>query len=170
MMNETHAEHGPEVGRNSVESVMRDGAGRLVVRIAGRPEPVMDARVARCFPWSIPGRHISVMDKDGKEVAFLTSLETVDLASRLVLEDELHDKVFNPRIRKVVKHKVEFGVTSITAETDRGQVIFQIRSRDDIRVLSPTRVLFRDADGNTYEVPDLTILDSYSRGHIEDYV
>jgi hypothetical protein len=86
-----------------------------------------------------------------------------------LLEAELSDKVFNPKILKIVDYKDEFGVTSITAVTDRGEVTFQIRSRDDVRVLSPIRALFRDVDGNTYELADVTALDSAAQRNLQRY-
>ena len=60
-------------------------------------------------------------------------------------------------------------MTEITAETDRGKVTFQIRSRDDVRMLSGTRALFKDVDGNTYEIPDLTALDRTSQHYLSQY-
>jgi hypothetical protein len=63
----------------------------------------------------------------------------------------------------------EFNIVSLTAETDRGEVTFQVRSRDDIRYLSPTRALFRDPDGNTYELEDITQLDPASRKHLSHW-
>ena len=89
--------------------------------------------------------------------------------SRQLVEQELREKAFSPRIQAVLDYKDEFGVVSISARTDRGDVTFQIRSRDDIRLLSPTRALFRDADGNTYELPDLAALDPASRRYLEEY-
>ncbi|HUT58309.1 MAG TPA: DUF1854 domain-containing protein [Phycisphaerae bacterium] len=165
--NETakHAHGGEAV----VEQVELNPAGQLVVHIRGCGEPVVDARLARCFPWSLPDGYISVRDADGKEITLLQTLDGLDDASRQVVEKELADKVFNPKIRRIVEHRHEFGVTSITAETDRGQVTFQIRSRDDIRILSPTRGLFRDADGNTYEMEDLNALDAQSRKWLQDH-
>ena len=162
--------HAADNAKGKVESLNRDSAGRLVARIAGRDEPVPDARIARCFPWSLPDRHLSVMDKDGKELACLSTLDELDPASRRLAEEELHDKVFNPRIIRIIKHKQEFGVTSVRAETDRGEIVFQIRSRDDIRVLSPERVLFRDADGNTYDSGNLGAMDPASRRFIEEFI
>jgi len=153
----------------TVEKVERNEAGQLVVRLAGREEPVVDARVARCFPWSMPDVLISVRDSDGKEVALLESLDVLDANARQVVERELREKVFNPVIRRVTGYKNEFGVASLTAETDRGPVTFQIRSRDDVRRLSATRALFRDADGNTYELPDFEALDRESRKHLQHY-
>ena len=146
-----------------IESVSRNALGQLEVRVKGCAEPIKEARVARCFPWSLPETYVALRDKDGKEIALLKTLEPLDPASCETVERELQEKVFNPRILRVVRSVMEFGVISITAETDRGEVTFQVRSRDDIRTLSETRALFRDADGNTYELHDLNALDAASR-------
>ena len=159
----------PIDGNGKIESVGHDDAGQLVVKVAGRSEPVCNARVARCFPWSLPDEYVSIHDADGKEAAMLKSLDELDDASRTVIDEELRDKVFNPKILAILDYKDEFGVTSIKAETDRGEVTFQIRNRDDVRVLSGTRALFRDVDGNTYELPDLMALTASERKHIDRY-
>ena len=143
--------------------------GRLAVHLEGREEPIEDARVARCFPWSLPEAYVSVRNSDGKEIALLRSLDELDSSGRKLIEEELRDKIFNPKILKVVEYKHEFGVTSIKVETDRGVVAFQIRSRDEVRVLSPVRALFRDVDGNTYELTDLSALDPVSQKYFQDY-
>ena len=156
-------------GAEAIRSAEVDKAGRLVVQLDGRDEPLVDARVARCFPWSMPGRHVCVLDADGKEAAMLESLETLDPAVRELFEEHLAERIFNPVIRNVVKHRREFGVLEMTAETDRGQVTFQVRGRDDVRVLTDRRALFRDADGNVYELPDVTALDPASRKRLEQY-
>lgn len=152
-----------------LQSLSRNESGQLVVRLKGQGEQLVDARVARCFPWSMPETYISVRNREGKEVVLLKTLDGIDPASRELILQELHDKVFNPKISRIIEHKNEFGVTSIKAQTDRGEVTFQIRSRDDIRILSSTRLLFRDADGNTYEVADASAMDSASRKFLETY-
>lgn len=152
-----------------IESVAYNELGQLVVRVKGREAPVAEAKVARCFPWSLPDSYIAVRDKEGKEVALLKTLDELDSGSRDVVIRELRDKVFIPRIRRVVEHREEFGVTSITVDTDRGVVTFQIRSRDDVRPISDRRVIFRDADGNSYELHDLNSLDSASRRCLQEY-
>jgi hypothetical protein len=161
--------HVPAGHAGRVQGITRNEAGQIVVRLEGRDEPVVDARIARCFPWSLPETYVSIRTKEGKELVLLKTLNELDEASRSLVRHELQDKVFNPRITRIAEHKTEFGVTSITAETDRGRVIFQVRTRDDVRVLSPTRLLFRDADGNTYEVADSSVLDFASRRFLQDY-
>jgi hypothetical protein len=157
-------EHPPRIS-----GVEKNPTGQIVVRLDGSDEPIVDARIARCFPWSLPEGYVSIRNKDGKEIVLLKTLEGLDETSRRVVEDELRDKAFYPRIRGIKDYKDEFGVTSITAETDRGEVTFQIRSRDDIRLLSAKRALFRDADGNVYELADVHALDPVSRKHVLHY-
>lgn len=163
--------HSEEASRYPViKLVERDDTGQLLVWLKGRDEPIVNARVARCFPWTFPDQYIALCDSDGKELTLLSSLDDVSHApSRKLLEEELRDKVFNPKITKILEFNHEFGITSIRAETDRGQVNFQIRGRDDIRVLSAKRALFRDVDGNTYELPDVTALDAAGQNHLKRY-
>ena len=163
------AEEAPKDEPQRIRRVERNEAGQIVLYMEGRREPIDDARVARSFPWTFPDSYISIRTAEGKEIALLKSLDELPAGSREVLEQELRDKVFNPKIRRIIEWKSEFGVTSIQAETDRGEVSFQIRSRDDIRALSPTRALFRDVDGNTYELPDLTKLDPTSQKRLQQY-
>ncbi len=163
----TNATDVPPAGR--VEKVEVNPAGELVVHVAGRDEPYVDAKVARCFPWSLPERFVSLVDADGKEIALFETLDELEPAVREVVEAQLARRVFNPVIRDVLEYKHEFGITEITAETDRGRVTFQLRGRDDIRTLTPTRALLRDADGNVYELPDLTTLNPAARKRLEHY-
>lgn len=152
-----------------VEKVVRNEAGQLVSHVTGRDEPVVDARVARCFPWSVPDAYISIRDADGREVVLLETLDDLPEDSRQLVRAELADKVFNPKIEQVLSHTQEFGVISITAETTRGRATFQIRSRDDIHLLSATRAVLRDVDGNKYEVADIEALDAASRKFLDEY-
>jgi hypothetical protein len=166
-MNDTNSQ--PNESPTRVERIERDDAGRLQVYITGRDEPIAGARLARYFPWSLPGAYISVRDADNHEVVMLNELDELDDASRAVAEQELADKIFNPKITQVISHKREFGITTIHAMTDRGRVEFQFEGRDNVRVLSPTRALFRDVDGNTLELPDLNQLDPASRRFMSRY-
>lgn len=160
----------PTQGAAVVDRIERDAAGRVIVHLQGSDEPVEDARIARCFPWSLPDVFISIRNAEGKEIALLRSTDELDPGSRAVVEADLQEKIFNPHIRRVLSYKSEFGVISVTAETDRGEVTFQIRGRDDVRPLSEGRLLFRDVDGNTYELPDAEQLDKTSRKHLSEFL
>ncbi len=160
-----------KAGNNSskLKKLERNSRGELLAYVDGREEPLKKVKVARCFPWSLRDEYVSIRDEDGKEIALLRSLDEADPASRRLIDQELREKVFVPKIRRIIRYRAEFDVVYITAETDRGEVTFQIRSRDDVRVLSPNRAVFSDVDGNVYEVEDLTALDRASQRHIEQY-
>ena len=152
-----------------VARLSRDPAGRLMVHFEGDDEPVADVRLVRYFPWSMPDGHISVRTEQGRELAVIACCDELDSDSRQVLEAELRDKVFNPRILRVLEFSHEFGISSVRAETDRGEVTFQFRGRNAFRMLSPTRALIRDVDSNTYELPDYNRLDPASKRHLRRY-
>ena len=152
-----------------IRRIERNSAGELVLHLHGADEPDVGVTLARCFPWTLPESYISVRNGEGREIVLLKTSNELDPASREIVEAELRDKIFNPKIRRIVEYKHEFGISSITAETDRGRAVFQFRGRDDVRFLSPTRVLFRDADGNTYELPDTRLLDPASQKYMNRY-
>ena len=155
--------------QQSLKRIERSGKGELVAYLEGADEPLHNVKVARCFPWSLGDEYISIRNSEGKEITLLKTLDVVNAETRKLIEEELRDKVFIPRIERITKYTDEFGVVSITAETDRGKVTFQMRTRHDARALSPTRVIFRDVDGNLYEVPDFNALDRASQRHIEQF-
>ena len=158
-----------EADNGRVVSITRNALGQLVAQFANRDQPITDVRIARCFPWSIPDSYLSIRSAEGKELALIVTLNDLDPSSRQVVEQELHEKVFNPRILRILDYNNEFGVISITAQTDRGNVTFQIRSRDDVRMLSPVRAIFHDADGNSYELHDISTMDALSRKLLHEY-
>lgn len=155
--------------QQSLSRLERNNKGELVAHVEGADEPLENIKVARCFPWSLSDRYISIRNSEGKEIVLLETLDAVSAKTRKLIEEELRDKVFIPRIERITKYSDDFDVVSITAETDRGGVTFQMRSRRDVRALSPTRAIFRDVDGNLYEVPDFNALDRASQRHIEQF-
>lgn len=158
-----------EPPRGAIERIERAETGELVAYLRDRDEPVRPVRVARCFPWSLPDSYLSIRTAEGKEICLLTSLDDLPDASRAVVEGELEAMIFNPKILRVLEWRREFGVASIRCQTDRGEVTFQIRRREDVRLLSDTRALLQDVDGNTYELPDVTQLDPASQKHFSTF-
>jgi len=168
-MDKNGSEVETETAPRRIKRLERTGIGQLVAVLDPGEERIEDIKLARCFPWSLPEAYISVRDDSGNEICMLSTLDDLDESSREIAETELREKVFNPRIERVLECKHEFGISIITAQTDRGEVIFQIRGRDDVRSLTPTRALFRDVDGNTYELPDYDKLDPISKRRLERY-
>ncbi len=148
--------------------LLREPDGKLTLVPDGGGQSVSDCRVARCFPWSLPDRFLSVRDKDGNELHLFGSLDEVPDGTRQVLIDELAAQEFVPKILRVHEIDDSFEIVVWQADTDRGPVEFQVKDDEDIRVLGDSQVLVKDHNGMLFEIPNLEAMDEASRTLIED--
>ena len=142
--------------------IWRDEFRRLHVLVDGATEHV-DLRPAAVFPISEAADFLSFLDEQGKEVALLRDPSGLDAESRAILAEELSRAYFVPKITYIYEIEDAHGAARWEVETDRGYRIFDIRDREDVRVLSKSRLLLQDADGNRYEIKDVNALDERSR-------
>jgi hypothetical protein len=162
----------PDPGWADPKSVRieRDPKGRLTLRREGDAAPVAGVRVARCFPWSMPGRYVSLRDADGKEICLLRSLDTADPRTRRIIEEELNVQEFIPKITAIDRVCDNFGLMVWDVHTDRGPVELQVQHAEDVRQLDDGRVLIRDYAGGVFEVADAAALDPHSRMLLEQHL
>jgi hypothetical protein len=124
----------------------------------GRKFEEVEAR--SLFPISGPTRYITLLDKDGKEIAVIRNLNTIMPESREAVEDALREYYLIPKIIRILDRDEKYGVLKWTVETDRGIREFDIKNRQsDIKTVYGNRVLIRDANDNRYEIPDWEKLD-----------
>jgi hypothetical protein len=141
--------------------ITRDDGGRLLLR-KGEEERVI-SRVIRSFPLTKAFKYISLWDEEG-EIGLIEEVKDLDATSQQILREELERAYFMPRIKRLIRIRELYGgITEFDVETDRGFRQFSIPNKNSIRHVSVTRILITDADGNKYEVPDTTALDSRSR-------
>lgn len=134
-------------------------------------EPVGPLVARRAFPLSYEDEFIALAfaqgdDKD-TEVGIVRRVKDLDEQSQRILQAELEWRHFTTRITGIHSVETRNYVPHWDVETTRGRHVFEMRSRRDLRVLSGTRVLVRDADGNRYEIPDVDQLDEASRQLID---
>jgi len=146
--------------------LIEDELNRLTLRRAGE-EDVKDIRVRRAFPWSGPGKHVSIRTSEGKELLLIDDLAGLDEPTRQRIERWLASNSFIPKIMRIDDVDVRFGYQQWKVRTDRGPIEFRVQEREDIRFLPDGRFSIKDADGNVYEMPRLDQLDSHSRGAVE---
>jgi len=161
------ADWNAEVGRLDVAEpsrvhIWRDEFHRLHVQAHGDAEHV-DVRPARVFPISGSADYVSFLDRDDKEVLLLKHPSDLDPESRRVLEEEMGRAYFVPKITYVYEIEDSHGAARWEVETDRGYRVFDVRDREDVRVIGGRRVLLQDADGNRFEIDDLRELDAHSQ-------
>ena len=118
----------------------------------------------RLFPVSKPTEYISLLDKDGTEVALIRSLDDLSDESRAAIIYSLDDYYLVPHILRIIEKGEKYGTLRWTVETDRGIKSFDIRNRNhDIKVYKGGMVRVRDSDDNRYTIDDYRTLDKKSR-------
>jgi hypothetical protein len=142
--------------------IWRDEFHRVHVEVDGETEHV-DVKPARVFPISGAADCISFLDRDDKEVLLLKGTSELDPESRQVLEEEIGRTYFVPKITYIYEIEDSHGAARWEVETDRGYRVFDVRDREDVRVIKGRRVLLQDADGNRFEIEDLSLLDPQSQ-------
>jgi hypothetical protein len=120
-------------------------------------------RAVRVFPVSRRADYVSFLDEAGKEVFLLAHPQKLDKASRRALDKALEHMYYVAKILRVFNITETMGVTHWLVLTDRGYAAFEVVDRQLIRQLPHDRYIITDADGNRFEIDDLSKLDTRSQ-------
>ncbi len=134
--------------------------GRLLARIGSAWVPV---RLRQCFPWSEPGRHVSLRDDGDEEVALVEDPAALPPESRRALERALAEAGFVLEVTQVLSIEEEVEIRQWTVETQHGKRSFQTHLDDWPRALPMGGLLIRDVAGDLYRLPAPHTLDVRSR-------
>jgi hypothetical protein len=145
----------------------RRADGRLWLTLAEDARPVV---VRRCFPWTDPGRFISLRDDRNTELALIADPGELDAESRLVLEEALVEAGFVLEVTAVSAIEEEVEIRHWTVTTRQGPRAFQTRLDDWPHALSGGGLLIRDVAGDLYHVAAPERLDAKSRELLWAYV
>ena len=134
--------------------------GRLWAIRAGEARPVV---VRRCFPWSEPGRYLSLRDEDDREFALVRDPAELDADSREALGAALVAAGFVFAVTRVLALEEEVELRDWRVETRQGPRSFQTRLDDWPRSVPGGGLLIRDVAGDLYHIADPARLDPRSR-------
>lgn len=130
-----------------------------------------DLEPRRLFPMTGVSRYITLLDKDGNEVAVIRNLATLDETGREIISSCLEEYYHIPKIQRILNTEEKFGIVKFFCETDRGECVIEIRNTiQQIKLTFGIRVLFRDNDDNRYEIPDINKVDGKTRQTINFYL
>ncbi|MBS0208982.1 MAG: DUF1854 domain-containing protein [Planctomycetes bacterium] len=149
--------------------LQHDAWGRLVL-IDAEGQRYVGVEPVRCFPISEADRWISIVDAEGRELVCVDRLDDLPAATRKTLTEELSRREFVPVIQRINSVSIGTDPAQWSVVTDRGPTLFMLKSEEDIRRLSPTRVLVIDDHGIRYSIPDIKALDTASRKLLERYL
>jgi len=161
--------------------ILRDvgGGSEAPLRIEWRQDSQLwasrgdDARtvwVARLFPWSEPGRYVSLRDHDDEEFALVSDLASLDADSRGALEDALAEAGFVLEIAHIIHVEEEIEIRTWDVETRQGRRSFQTMRDEWPRDVPGGGILIRDVSGDLYRISDPASLDPKSRKLLWAYV
>lgn len=124
----------------------------------------------RCFPWSEPGRFISLRDDDGNEFAFVADTTELGDPARAVLEAALVEAGFVFDVTAVLEIDEEVELRNWRVRTQQGQRRFQTRLDDWPRRLPDGVLIIRDVSGDLYRILHPDALDRESRSRLRAFV
>jgi hypothetical protein len=133
--------------------------GQLWATHLDKQQPVW---VSRCFPWSEPGRFISLRDADDEEFALVRDFGELDRRSREALEVGLAEAGFVLEIAAVESCEEEVEIRTWVVVTRQGRRSFQTRRDEWPRDVPGGGLLISDVSGDLFYVPDIQALDAKS--------
>lgn len=142
--------------------------GLLYCRYRGEEKRVT---LCRLFPFDLLFEYISVRDAEKDEIGMIRDCAAFGESDRKLLEEELSRRYYMPVVKKILGIKERFGFSYWEVETADGKMHFTMQDtyRNMIRI-SDRRIILLDADGNRFEIPDVTALDAKSIRKIELYL
>jgi hypothetical protein len=118
--------------------------------------------IVPCFPWTHPGRFLSLRDREGVERALVEDPTLLDADSRHLLENERatsNATFVVTRIREITK---EIELRCWVVEVEGGERHFQTELDEWPRALPDGSLLMEDLFGDLYRIPNPQSLDSAS--------
>jgi hypothetical protein len=126
--------------------------------------------VSRCFPWSEPGRFISLRDEEEDEFALVRNPQQLDEGSRVALESSLVEAGFVLEIIGVEACEEEVEIRTWVVRTKQGRRSFQTRRDEWPRDVPGGGLLINDVSGDLFYVRDPAGLDPASRALLWAFV
>jgi len=149
--------------------LQRDAYGRLVLTTSGGRRHVGVTPV-RAFPIAAPDEGLSLVSAEGHEVGWVERLSGLPAPIRAMIEEDLAAREFIPEIERIVEVSGFVCPSTWKVLTDRGPTALTLKSEEDIRRLSRTRLMIADSHGVHFLVRDVAALDKRSRKLLDRFL
>jgi len=150
-------------------TLSRNPYGKLLMTAADG-QVIEGVAPVRAFPIQSPDEGISLVQGDGKEVAWIEHLNDLPPASRALLIEELEGREFMPEIARV--KSVSSFATPCTwfVDTDRGETQFVLKGEEDIRRIGAASLLISDSHGIQFLIRDMFTIDKHTRKILDRFL
>jgi len=146
----------------------RNAAGRLVYT---RGDETHEGVVpVRAFPIAAPDECLSLISREGHELAWIDRLDSLPDDIRALIIDELASREFTPEISRISQVSGFATPSTWQVETDRGDTELLLKAEDHIRRLSHTALLITDGHGISFLIRNIEKLDAHSRKLLDRFL
>lgn len=154
---------------NADFQLQRNAFGQLVFTGA---DAVSHAGVepARSFPITAPREGISILSRDGHELAWIPNLDQLDNETRGLIEAELEVREFMPEIVRITSVSGYATPCTWYVETNKGDASFILKAEEDIRRLAPPTLMIMDKRGIQFLIRNPRSLDANSRRILDRFM
>ena len=146
----------------------RNSFGRLELTQAGESRGEVVA--VRAFPIAAPDEGISLVSREGHELAWIDRLSDLPAATRAMIEEELGGREFMPVIEQLERVSSFATPSTWFVRTNRGRSSFVLRGEEDIRLLGEGALLIADSHGIQFMIKDIAVLDRHSRKLLDRFL
>lgn len=151
--------------------IAAEGDFPVLYRIEGQKEERVGCFEAkRAFPFEKEDEYIVLLSEEGKDLGFIRALSERAEQERAILEKELARRYFMPVIIGIQKVTERFAFSYWKVKTTSGDLEFSVKDTYRSLIHLGKRIIVTDADGNRYDIPDVTALDRDSRKKIDIYL
>jgi Domain of unknown function (DUF1854) len=150
-------------------TLTRDNFGKLVMT-AEDGQVYHGVAPVRAFPIQSPDEGISLVQGDGKEVAWIDHVDTLPEPARTLVKEELEGREFMPEISRVVSVSSYATPCTWHVETDRGPTQFVLKGEEDIRRIGATSLLIADNHGIHFLIRDMFDIDKNTRKILDRFL
>lgn len=124
----------------------------------------------RAFPIAAPDEGFSLLNQEGRELAWIARLEDLAAATRLLIEEELALREFMPEIHRINSVSSFATPSTWNVETDRGDTELVLKAEDHIRRLGQTSFIITDSHDVNFLIRDSDQLDKHSRKLLDRFL
>lgn len=124
----------------------------------------------RAFPIQAPEEGLSLVNSDGKEVAWLDKISDLSPEMADVVREELAGREFMPEVKRIIDVGSYACPSTWTVETDRGETSFVLRGEEDIRRIGSVSLLVSDSHGIHFLIRDQYALDKHSKKILDRFM
>ena len=124
----------------------------------------------RAFPIQAPEEGLSLVNTDGKEVAWLDRISDLSPELADIVREELAGREFMPEIARIIDVGSYACPSTWTVATDRGETSFVLRGEEDIRRIGSVSLLVSDSHGIHFLIRDQFALDKHSKKILDRFL